>query len=108
MVKLGIGGTRRTKRRSLLVIVLVLGMAGWKFVAEPAMIRGEEWTGTIVSKQTGQPFFSSRHNRRQHYYLTIDCGEKNREVEVPWQMYNAASEGGRAVKVKGERWPRLP
>lgn len=108
MIRLGWQGRRRTKGGSLLVIVFLAGMAGWKFVAEPAMIRAEEWSGTIVSKETGRPFFSSRRHRRQHYYLTVDCGDKKREVEVNWQMYNAARKGGRAVKVKGERWPRLP
>lgn len=70
------------------------------------MIKAEEWTGTIVAKDTGRAFFSS--NRRQHYYWTVDCGDKKRDVEVTWQMWQAARKGQRVVKVKGERWPRLP
>jgi hypothetical protein len=102
------GGRRRTKGGSVAVLALFAGLAGWNFIAKPAMIRAEEWTGTIVSKDTGRPFFSSRRNRRQHYYWKVDCGDKTREVEVTWQMYNEAKKGQQVVKVKGERWPRLP
>jgi hypothetical protein len=101
-------GGRRTKGGSLLLVVFLVAMGGWKFVAEPAMIRAEEWSGTIVAKKTGRPLFSSSRHRRQHYYLTVDCGDKKRKVEVTSRMYSDAREGRRAVKVKGERWPQLP
>ena len=101
-------GRRRTKGGPLLLLVFIVGIGGWKFVAEPAMIRAEEWSGRIVAKKTGRSFFSSSRNRRQHYYLTVDCGDKERKVEVTWRMYSDAREGRRAVKAKGERWPRLP
>jgi len=107
MYGLRLGGRRRTKGGSLLVLVFVVALAGWKFVAEPAMIRGEEWSGTVVKKETGRSFFSSRHSRRQHYYLTVDCGEEKRTVEVNWRIYSEAQKGRRAVKVKGELAPRL-
>lgn len=108
MYRIRLGRGRRSKGASLVAILFVVGMAGWKFVAEPAMLRADEWQGTVVAKDTGRPFFSSSRYRRQHYYLTVDCGNEKREVEVTWQIYNAARKGQRAVKVKGERWPRLP
>ncbi len=83
------GGGRRTKGSSVLVLAFLAAIAGWKFVAEPAMIRGEEWSGTIVKKETGRSFLSSRSNRRQHYYLTVDCGDKIIccvEDAAPWPV----------------------
>lgn len=107
MSVLRLGGRFRTKGGSLLVIVFFVALAGWKFIAEPAMIRAEEWTGTVVHKETGRPFFSSRSDRRQHYYLTVDCGDEKHTIEVNWKIYSEAQKGRRAVKVKGELWPRL-
>ena len=83
-------------------------MAGWTFFAEPAILRAQEWTGTVLAKDTGRHFFSSRNHRRTYYYLTVDTDDGQREVEVPWRMFNDAHEGDRAVKVKGELYPRLP
>jgi len=108
MFRYRFGRGRRSRGGTLLTLAIVVVIGIWKLVAGPAMIKAEEWNGTIVAKETGRPFFSSRHDRRQHYYLTVDCGDEKREVEVTWQMYNAARKGTRAVKVKGERWPRLP
>ena len=108
MFGLRLGGGRRTKGGSLVVLLFCVVLAGWKFVAEPAMIRGEEWSGTIVKKETGRPLLPSRRSRRQHYYLTVDCGDKERKIEVNWRLYSEARKGRRAVKAKGDLWPRLP
>jgi hypothetical protein len=107
MIRFRFGGRRRTKGGSLVVLAFVVVLAGWKFFAEPAMIKAEEWSGTIVSKETGKPFFSSRRHRRMHYYLTVDCSGKEREIEVTSELYTQAQKGHRAVKVKGELYPRL-
>ena len=103
-----LSGGRRSRRSTLLALVVFVVIGSWKLVAEPAMIRAEEWSGTIVKKETGRSFFSSARSRRQHYYLTVDCGDKKRTIEVNWQIYSEASKGSRATKAKGELSPRLP
>lgn len=102
---------RRNKPLSLTALIVVVAICGWKLGIKPAMIRAEEWTGTIVAKDTQRPILSvgsSRHRRQTTYYWTVNCGDEEREVEVLSHLYHKAQTGQRVVKVKGERWPRLP
>ena len=102
--------------RKLVVAVVVVGVAAlvWQFGIKPRMRRFQAWEGTVAGKyrlrdperDVDTPH-RAEHLSYAHYWRVITSDGKKRDVEIPYRLWETATEGQKAIKKSGDRWPEL-
>jgi hypothetical protein len=99
--------------RAVVVVLVVGGFAGYEFGIKAAREKAASWEGEIVEKERDRKWwrgFKSIGEADYHYYthywvVRTDDGD-TLDVDLPYHSWDRGAVGARAVKVKGERWPR--